>query len=247
MWQQYQRDVMKGKKIEFEPATFEKLAEHFYQLRIAEDFEEKKELQEKFWDMEQDDLTLDNLENKEALMDLPFFYVDEEVWTVRDFRDALMSHPLVYRKQQIAKNEFRFQFQMAIADLIRDGFLNEEAREMGLDKTPQVKRTTGMWKDALVALNYRDELLKKLGDKRRALQDTTTSLNVYFDNHLQDLYHKYKDRIHIDEEKLEDINLTRVSMFAMQPGAPYPIVVPNFPILTTEAELDTTRQGKSAK
>lgn len=241
MWQQYQRDVMKGKQIEFEPATFEKLAEHFYKLRVAQNLEEKKELQQKFWDMERDDATLDDLDNKEAILDLPFFTEDGKTWTVRDFRDALLSHPLVYRKQEIARNEFRYQFQMAIADLVRDGYLDKDAYKEGLDKSPQVKRTTQMWKDALVAVNYRDEIIKTLGDKRRSLQDTTTSLNVYFDNYLLDLYHKYEKKIHIDEEKLNDISLTSVSMFAMQPGAPYPMVVPNFPIFTTQVELDTAR------
>jgi hypothetical protein len=49
---------------------------------------------------------------------------------------------------------------------------------------------------------------------------------------------KYSDQIEVDVETFNDIRLTRIDMFVTQENVPFPIMVPSFPLLTTDHMLD---------
>ena len=59
-------------------------------------------------------------------------------------------------------------------------------------------------------------------------------LNPYIDS----LQVKYHDVIRIDTDAFEDIQLTNIDMFVVQRNVPFPVIVPNFPLLTTDNTLD---------
>jgi len=48
----------------------------------------------------------------------------------------------------------------------------------------------------------------------------------------------YSDQIKIDMDAFEAIELTATDMMVTQRGVPYPVMVPSFPILTTDSRLD---------
>ena len=121
------REIMHDKHIKFKKETFKKLADHFLALKLTADGDARKSIQKNFWKNELADISLHGIKDKEVFMDSPFFSVNDEVWTVRDFKRALMSHPLVYRKNRISSREFNDQFKFAVADLVRDYYLNKEA------------------------------------------------------------------------------------------------------------------------
>jgi hypothetical protein len=238
LWEGYIKEVMKGKKIKFEKPVFDKLADLFLTIKLATTKEEKEAVAEKFWQNEEADLTIETIDSKEAILDLPFFTIDERVWTVRDFRNELMSHPLVYRKQKIEKKKFKQQFQYAIADLLRDHYLTKQAYNSSLDKSPKVRRRTEMWKDSYVAINHRDEILKQSAENVNVDSTNEAERIKYFAGYISSLQKKYSDLITIDNEALDNIKLTNVNLFVIQQQVPFPVVVPSFPVLTNNSRLD---------
>ena len=68
----------------------------------------------------------------------------------------------------------------------------------------------------------------------------TQNLNPYIDS----LQAKYNNDIEIDTDAFEKIKLTRIDMFVIQRNAPFPVIVPSFPLLTTDNQLDYGRKIK---
>ncbi len=237
-WGNYVSAVMKGKTIEFNKDTFNQLGEMFLTILRAKEPEEKKEIAKDFLTVEEKDLDLDNLDNKEELLDKPFFTIDGKVWTVRDFRRELMLHPLVYRKMDLSGDGFAKQFRNAVIDMVRDHYLTKEAYKKRLDKDPQVLKTEEMWQDSFVAMDFRNKLL----DKARAEVKTdsvgrTLAMNKYFEDYIAGLQQKYSKSVRLDQTELEKIPLTRVNMFVYKEKVPFPIAVPTFPFITNKPEL----------
>ena len=48
----------------------------------------------------------------------------------------------------------------------------------------------------------------------------------------------YSNQIEINMDAFEKINLTKTDMMVIQRGVPYPILVPSFPIVTSDNRLD---------
>ena len=48
----------------------------------------------------------------------------------------------------------------------------------------------------------------------------------------------YSDKIEINIDAFENIELTSTDMMVTQSGVPYPILVPSFPILTDDSKLN---------
>jgi hypothetical protein len=246
-WGQYIKSVMKGKEIHFETATFNKLANLVFAMYKAPTDADKNAIYKKFWQSEEGVLTLDSIGSEEAILELPFFTIDHQVWTVRDFRTALMSHPLVYRKTAFNNLPFRESFKLAIADMIRDRYLSQEAFKKGLDKNPEVVRTTGMWKDAMIASRYRDKYMSN-AIKTNQVDSTSNLAKVkFYDNWIASLEQEYKNDIKIDFNEFEPIEVTRINMFAMQQNVPYPVAVPGFPLTVTDGNLDYAKSLNEKK
>jgi hypothetical protein len=164
------------------------------------------------------------------------------VWTVADFEKALQSHPLVFRKRQFRRKEFPEQFKFAVADLIRDIYINREAYKAGYDNVPVVRNYTNMWYDNLLSMHRRSEYLKRAGFQGNFGQDYMAAIEDYLNPYVDSLQQKYSNLIEINTDAFEKIKLTNIDMFALQRNVPYPIVSPSFPILTTDNKLDYGRK-----
>jgi hypothetical protein len=230
MFHRYIRSLMKGKSAVFNEDTFTKLAEAYatYYLNTNQERENffKREI---FEDTREQAVHMDFFSRIEAIMDQPLVTFDEKTWTVRDFRDAEASHPLVFRKRTF-NGDFVEQFKYAAVDLIRDQYVNEDAYQKGYDQIPQIQEVYHMWKDNLLALFARGEYLKSIGvTGGKPIEIIENHLNGY----VAALQQKYSDIIEIDIDKFNELQLTRIDLFVTQKNVPYPIVVPSFPELTT--------------
>ena len=237
-WHDYSQKIMKGKSIQFNKTSFAKVAALFFSIRPAINDKGLSPFDRPFQQTEEQLQATRALDDRAWLLDAPFFRVDDRVWTVRDFRNELSSHPLVYRTQAITAENFKQQFIFAIADLIRDHYLTQEGYRRSLDKDPQVKRTVAMWQDAYRALHFRNALMAQALAAGEI--DSTDNLQKrrYLNEAVQRLQKKYRGQIHIDEKELNNITVTDVNMFVLQPHLPYPVVVPGFPQYTSKDQLD---------
>jgi len=60
----------------------------------------------------------------------------------------------------------------------------------------------------------------------------------YYNPIIDSLQQVYSNKIQINTKALEELNLTSTDMMVTQKGVPYPVVVPSFPIITTNDRLD---------
>lgn len=236
-------ELMKGKRLEFSEDTFYRLSDFLAPLYLKSMQDKKAAFNQKFWGKEVEvDLDTSYDQSIEALRQKPLFTMDGIVWTVADFEKALQSHPLVFRKRQFGSKEFPEQFKFAVADLVRDIYINREAYKAGYNNVPVVKNYGNMWHDNLVSMHWRNEYLKRAGFQGNFGQDYMVAIEDYLNPYVDSLQQKYSDRIEINTDAFEKIKLTNIDMFALQRNVPYPIVSPSFPILTTDNKLDYGRK-----
>jgi len=242
-YKQFVTRLMRGKTVRFNPTSFRKVVElmaPFY-MKSAEDRE--KAFNKRFWQQKDGEQIPTTQEAEfEAILGEPFLTIDGEVWTVEDFQRELAIHPLVFRKRKISRHEFAEQFKLAVADLIRDKFVTKEAYKRGLDRAPAVQQTVAMWKDYLLAQYAKNQLLVRLGKaeefSRNYLKVIETVLNPVVDS----LQQKYAPQIEINTDLFEKIPITRIDMFVLQRNVPFGVVVPSFPLITTDNRLDYGRK-----
>ncbi len=237
LWRDFSQKTMKGKSIHFDKTAFKQVAALFFSLRPATEDQGLSPFYRPFQQTEEQIHAVKAMDELESLLDAPFFTLDDKTWTVRDFRNALTSHPLVYRTQEITAENFKQQFTYAVADLVKDHYLTREGYKRSLDKDKKVIRTVGMWQDAYLALHFRNELMAKAIAAGKV--DSTDNLQKlrYFNGAVQTLVNKYKEKITVDNQELNTITVTDVNMFVMQPQAPFPVVVPGFPQFTSNERL----------
>ena len=60
----------------------------------------------------------------------------------------------------------------------------------------------------------------------------------FFNDIVDSLQAEYSNKIKINMNVFEKIQLTSTDMVVAQRGLPYPIVVPSFPILTSDDRID---------
>lgn len=242
----YAREVgklMRGKRLEFDKNTFYQLVEILAPLYLKNQKEKQDLFNQRYWGKAVE-FGFDTAATQKlaALRARPFFQVDNQTWTVGDFERAVMSHPLVFRKNRFSSREFPEQFKYAVVDLVRDTYINRAAYRTGYDKLPVVKNYTAMWRDNLVAIYWRNEYLKGAGYNGNFGKEYMSVIRDYLNPYIDSLQKKYSDIIEINTDAFEKIKLTNIDMFVMQKGVAFPIVSPAFPILTTDNKLDYGRK-----
>jgi hypothetical protein len=225
---------MKGKRIEFDKQSY----------TILSNWAMERYLNRK----NNDTLTFKISEIPSANPDIdlgaPFFTINNRLWTVDDFRNELMSHPLVFRTTDLNSTNFKEQFKLAIVDMMRDHYLTQEAYKKKLDNNKTVKKTVKMWKDSFLA---RDQA-KYIMDS--ALKEGSTNGNdnigklKYWESYLYNLQKKYSKSIYVNNKEFDKISLTKIDMFAWKPGVPYPVIVPEFPVFISSENLDYAIRNK---
>jgi len=245
LWNQYIARIMDGKQLEFNSDTFFQVAELLADKYLVS-FSNKKEMfDQQFWQKSgtgEHELILNELSQQDKLLNAPFFDLDDEIWTVNDFRTALMSHPLVFRKRRFGRREFPEQLKLAIVDLVADEFLTQEAHKRSIDEINVVKRNASMWEDALLGTFQRNIYLEKIGKTKEFIGNPLSVLENHLNVYVDSLQAKFSDLIEVNMEVFHQIPLTRVDLFVIQKFEPYPILVPAFPVVTSAHRLDYGRE-----
>ena len=228
-WENYQRSVMRGKRMDFEGKTFNALAKWVRTRYITE----HSKIDSAGFQMPEIPT-----HPKEIDLSAPFFKFDGRVWTVDDFRKELMSHPLVFRTKHIDSSNFSRQFKLAVVDVMRDHSLTREAYKKKMDKKERVGKVVGMWKDAFIAHDAQKNIVDKAFKEGKIHRGDQLGINNFWESYVSELQKKYAGSISINKKLFENISLTTVDMFVAKYGVPYPAVVPAFPLFIESKNLE---------
>lgn len=228
-WNKFTANLMKGRKIQFYPEMTTKVAELW-----SKRFIQKNNVKQISPDSDKNVGRF--IREVDLLSAEPMFKVDDKVWTVGDFKTALSSHPLVFRKADLEGSEFVQQFRLAVADLVQDVFVTREAYAQNLDNAADVKRNVAMWEDAYLALEHRTSFLNSAGGKMTA-DGKSGNYHHLADPYINDLVSKYRDQFQLDVNLFKSIKLTHTDMISVQQFVPYTQIVPQFPFLTRTDQL----------
>ncbi|MCR4439588.1 MAG: hypothetical protein QHJ34_13685 [bacterium] len=236
---QFVQKAMRGKKMVLVEDTFYRLAATLAPLFLASPQEKRQAFNRGFWQQGDEELVVDRLGDDIAqLRTMPLLRIDGTTWTVADLEKELDAHPLVFRTRHIKKGEFPAQLRLAIADLIRDKYIAQEAYKRGYDRALPVQRNVQMWQDHILALYQRNLFLRARGQEGDLSRVDVAVIEQHLNPYVRELQKKYSDQIEIDTDRFERLKLTRLDMLVLQRGAPYPVLVPMFPLLTTVHPLD---------
>jgi hypothetical protein len=239
LYSQFAAETMRGKRIEFVGDTFWKLVDLLRPIYLVSSQDKAQSLKGQIWQDDENKQTMDDKSNEyQDIKDEPVLKLDSDVWTVEALQKEIDSHPLVFRTDHLNVKNFPEQIKLAIVDLVRDRFLTQEAYKRGYDKTPAVRRETEMWQDHFNAHYYREQYLKTIGDTLNFSKDYLQILDKYLNPYVEGLEKKYSDKIYIDTDILTKLKLTQIDLLATERNVPFPLVVPAFPVLTTDNRLD---------
>jgi hypothetical protein len=225
----YIHDIMKNKILYFNQTALLKLVKNYYHEHLKIEKSKKELIRKAIWP-----------ENKLALSgkyksidigeDEVIFSLDDEEWTMAELQNLINVHPLVFRKNKISKKDFSKAVKNAISDLIRDNYLTEEAYKLKYDQDAYIIQYIKMWEQHFIASSLRLKLLKS---KPSDLQEIK-----YLNPIINKLFLKYSDKIKIDFEILDEINLTSIPMHIVNKNAAYHSPIPQFPILTDNYKIN---------
>jgi hypothetical protein len=234
LWRSYQASVMLGKKIEFNEQSFKTLGKIALEYYLQNKQNDSLHYQ------------LSEIPSVEPGIDIHalFFTIDNTVWSVGDFKKELMSHPLVFRTKYVNKSNFPEQFKLAIVDMTRDHYLTQEAYKRDLDNSVEIRKSENMWTDAYLASSQMKNIIDSALEEGIISKDDNPGMLKYWESYLFDLQKKYSTSIRVNQEEFEKISLTDIDYFAIRPGVPYPVPLPNFPTLIASENLDYTKQQK---
>ena len=240
-WQNYITDLMMGKKVTFEKETFNQMARIFFDIYGAREKAVSNKALKDFLSS-QTEIRFNNQLFQNLTLNQPFFTIDDKSWTVRDFKQAFMSHPLVFRYKSDNLKHFQYEFRMAILGLIRDHYLTKAAYKKKLEKSPMVKKTKSMWEDNYLALYHRDRYLNTVLKRKDFDPQMMKGKNNYLSLYIDSLQQKYSGTIKVNLEALDNIELSHIDMLALKPNMPYPVAVPAFPEYLQDGKFDYGKQ-----
>lgn len=240
----YTHKIMKGKSMKLNAEAFTEFSNMIEDRYRATRRNQEKTAEMMMW---QNEITPDHPDDEPVISfssDRPVLEFDGKNWNVKDLEALIQTHPLVFRKKNIAAGEFPQQLKFAIADLFRDHFLTAEAYKKGIDNDINVIQDQHMWADSYKSIIRRNQLLNRSDfdstPDKSYLKIIDESLNPIV-NSLQE---KYSDSVMIDFTEFDKIRLTSIDMFAISENVPYPVIVPDFPLLTTDHNIDYGRRLK---
>ena len=240
-YKEWVQNIMTGKQLELNPNVFSSYTEKVADIYLQSDSVKQVQYSKFLWYDPELDFISDSLINAPlksfAETDI-LFHLDNIPWTIHEFHQELKKHPLVFRKKKMNRGEFQAQLRFAIADLVRDIEITKYCYEKEYEQSSAVKLNRELWYDSSIARYHRDILFKEKGFLYDDPEDVATRMNPLVDS-LQTLY---SDQIEIDTDLFESIELTSIDMTVIQQGAPFPKVVPPFPIFTNDNKLDYGRR-----
>jgi len=231
-------NLMKGKSFNFETETFQKLVENLATIHRNKNSQKDAILNQIVQEIDQTHVTYTELEQDIDYIDNVLFTFDHEIWTVSDFYKLLAKHPLIFRDARLPMSEFANQVRMAIADLLRDLIITQEAYALGFDNRKEVRSQVQMWNDSYLANIYKDGIFASIVVDSSEEYSSLNFIEEHLNPLIDDLQISFSDQIQINFEILDSLKLTNIDMFVAQEGVAFPIVVPSFPQLTTDTKLD---------
>ena len=239
LYELYIKKVMKDKNLEFNKNVFFALADIFGPLYIRSRKEKEDMFKSGIWNNNENEIKYEEVKPRlDELKKEKLFTIGKEEWTVEQFLQKIKRHPLVFRSQIFPNKEFGLQLQLAILDLVRDKYLTAEAYKKGFDKLPEVIRDNQMWSDNINAINEKYKILKESKMDSLFSADHVTVLKQTLNYKINELQKKYSDQIFVNIEAFNKIKLTKTDMAVTYSGAPFPQVVPAFPIVTSDEKLN---------
>ena len=222
------KKIMSGKKIDFNPTVFDQYAYEASKTYLQDVDSKKNAINKALWEEIENPKTVTLNNNSKLLPVDVILEYDNKQWTVKDINQLIQSHPLVFRKRTIGKSQFRNQLKLSLADLLRDQSINKECYKIGLEKDWRVKSNVSMWRDA-----YASKRFVSMSNK-----GSNNNGTLLYDDLIDSLQNKYSNIIKINTDVFEKTELTSTDMIATQRGLAYPIIVPSFPILTSDDQLN---------
>ena len=233
--------LMSGKSFELNPDVFDIYAKRASIYYLKSDSEKQKSLNQALWETpELLDQAIFTIPNEPDLDEngILFRYNDNE-WTIDKFHALLKAHPLVFRKNKMGYDEFPAQLRFAIADVLRDTEVTKACYRAGYDQDWSIELNTQMWEDVNSSLNYLNKI--RFRENRELNQEQWFQMiNPIIDS----LQNVYADQIEINTDAFEAIKITATDMVVSQKGVPYPVMVPSFPIITTDSRLNYGSKSK---
>ena len=226
------KDLMKNKQMNLNPDIFYEYAEAAADYFFKMDSIKKDMLNQVLWDDHEFDTHTFN-SDKDVNEDDVILDYDGTTWTVGELNKQLSSHPLVFRKRKMKRSQFPQQLRLAIADLIRDIEITKQCYVQGYDKHWSVGLNEGMWRSSSSSKRY----LSAIRSINKQINDQDQWLRL-MNPKIDSLQNVYSDQIEINMEAFEKIELTSTDMMVIQRGVPYPILVPSFPVITSDNKLD---------
>ena len=227
------QDLMSNKTMNLNPDVFydyaEKAADYFFSL----DSLKRNMLNQVLWEDQEFDIDIFELDDNDISSKDIILDYNGENWTVDKLNNQLKSHPFVFRKRKMKRSEFPEQLRLAIADLIRDIEITKQCYAEGYDQNWSVDLNTQMWHDIYNSKKY----LADIKSKNKQIVDQNQWMD-YMNPKIDSLQKIYSNQIEINMDAFEKINLTKTDMMVIQRGVPYPILVPSFPIVTSDNRLD---------
>jgi len=229
-------DLMRGVTMELNPPVFKRLVQLKGEQYYRSARERKEAFRKKIWGDDQQNMVADDsMAGLDEILELPLMNVAGNEWTVAEFEQVLMRHPLVFRKSKMEPEEFAEQLRLAMVDMIQDIYITDEAYRQKLDKDPVIEQKTMLWQDNMLALYHRNQHLDELGISHKLDEEL---ISLHLNPYIRELQQKYKDQIQINTDAFEKIKLTHVDMFVVESNVPFPVKVPTFPQITTLSLLD---------
>ena len=231
------KDLMGGKEIRLNPGVFNVYADRAADHYLKADSTKQTAMNRAIWNepeiLDKPDFITNTVPAEGFGPDSIILEYGGKTWTVNDLNKELRTHPLVFRKRKMNRKEFPAQLRFAIADLFRDKEITEHCYRAGYDDHWSVNTYVGMWHHASSSRKYA-ELKRSNNEQIVDQEDWLNFMNPIVDS----LQGVYSDQIEINMNAFEAIELTSTDMVVTQRGVPFPVMVPSFPIITTDNRLD---------
>ena len=230
LYSEYVSDVMKGKSLLLEDKVFPKYAESLAKRYFTSEKERESAVSKALFE-DSEILQIDKLEPlREDFKKLPLFSINQKKWTIKEFEESILSHPLVFRKRKMSSQEFPSQLKLAIIDFVQDYYLTQKAYEMKLDEDNSIILNEQLWSDSFYAFQYAALKISEL--------ESSDNIHEKLKPFIDELQIKHSSLITIDMDMFEEISISNVDMFATQSNVPYPVIVPSFPAFTDDSYID---------
>ena len=231
----YISNLMRGKKIKYDERNFEIFAEKVSKVYQIERSKKEKMIQSSIWESN-NAVQIETLNAVKNMKDKIILHHDGKNWTINDIMSLIKKHPLVFRKKNINPNNFTNELKFALADLFRDMHITKQGYDLGLDRNINVKSETNKWQDYI-----KSELIKtKYAQSFQKNSNSNDRNNQYklITNKIDSLQKAYSNKIKINTDKFEEIELLSIDLFGMYSNQAYNNLEPPFPILTNDHLLD---------